>query len=85
MSETMLWAPGRRIRKMEAITPSDTGTHEYDGFFVGTAGQVNALPRDNDSPVPLPNLSNSSYHPINIKRIYLTDTDARDIFGFFLD
>jgi hypothetical protein len=52
-----------------------------EGFslFVGTGGDIKVLPASSTNPVILKNVSNNSYVPLQVIRVFNTDTTASDI------
>jgi len=52
-----------------------------EGFslFVGTGGDIKVLPASSENPVILKNISNNSYVPLQVVRVFNTDTTASDI------
>lgn len=65
----------------DAITPSDTGTHEYDALFVGDGGHIKVLLRDDTVAITFRNIGNGEFLPISVKRVYNSGTTALTILG----
>ena len=63
-----------------AITPSNTGTHEYEGLFIGVGGDIKVDMVDGSTPTFL-NVGNGMFLPIAVKRVYSTGTTATNIIG----
>lgn len=66
-----------------AITPDDDADLIYPtrALYVGTGGNINLLLWDDSDPVILTNVLGGSCLPLNVKRIYATDTGASDLVG----
>ena len=52
-----------------------------EGFslFVGTGGNIKVIPASSEDPVILKNVGNNSYVPLQVIRVFNTDTTASDI------
>ena len=52
-----------------------------EGFslFVGTGGDIKVIPASSEDPVILKNVGNNSYVPLQVIRVFNTDTTASDI------
>jgi hypothetical protein len=66
------------------VTPSDTTvfTDYTTALWVGTTGDVKVEMINGDI-VTITSIPNGTLLPIQVKRVYSTDTDASDIVGFY--
>ena len=63
----------------EAVTPSDTVNLAIGQLFVGSGGDIAVLAKGASSPETFKNVPNGTFMPINVVRIYSTNTTATDI------
>lgn len=65
------------------ITPDDDSdlADVATGLYVGTSGDVAVILANDTQEVVLPNLAAGVWHPMCVKRVLDTGTDATDIFG----
>ena len=68
------------ITKCASVTPDDDVDLEFPGIglYVGVSGDVTVDTLDG-STVTMVGLASGVWHPIEVKRIYATDTDADNI------
>ena len=67
-----------------AVTPNDTGTlNPTRGLYVGGAGAVKVDMAENGSAVTFAGLQAGTVLPIQVVRVYSTDTDATDIVALY--
>lgn len=64
-------------REYAAVLSDTDDLEEYaKGFYVSVAGAVKYLPIKNADDEPVTKTCNVGYHPIQIRRIFTTGTDA---------
>jgi len=89
MIETRLHGNNERIVPLVAsnaitVVPSDTDYLNVCNLFVGTGGDIKVLMADNlETPVIFKNITDGSFLPIFVIRVYDTDTDADDILALY--
>ena len=68
-----------------AITPHNTNDLAYvtRGLYVGVSGDVKVDMRGGESAVVFTGLAAGVIHPLRVKRLYDTDTDATNIVGVY--
>lgn len=74
-----LFAPENSV----AVTPGDASTHNYLGLFVGAGGDVKVNMKGTGTAVVFSNVSPGSFLPIQVSRVYSTDTTASNIVGLW--
>lgn len=68
----------------EAVTPSDTGALKPTrGLFVGGPGDVKVDMAERGSAIVFAGLLGGTLLPIQVVRVYSTDTDATDIVALY--
>ena len=65
----------------EALTPSDTDVFEPGYVYIGTDGNINCVPADNDlvAPVVFSNLKAGTILPVLVKRVLNNNTTVLNI------
>lgn len=68
-----------------AITPDDEEELETvtRGIYVGVAGDLAVTLVGDSAPVTFVNLAAGVIHPLRVKQVHETDTDADDIIGVY--
>ncbi len=74
-----LFAPANSV----AVTPNDTGDHDYLGLYVGTGGDVKVDMRDTGTAVTFSSVPDGTFLPVQVSRVYSTDTTASNIVGLW--
>lgn len=71
--------------QVQSVTPSDTENFQYETqpnrgavLYVGTAGDLRVLTPNNDD-VVFKNVAEGSFLPVQVVRVFSTDTTAEDI------
>ena len=68
----------------EAVTPADDGVLKPTrGLFVGGAGDVKVDMAENGSAITFAGVAAGTLLPIQVVRVYDTDTDATDIVALY--
>jgi hypothetical protein len=65
----------------EAITPSDTSSKSYCGFYVGVGGDVKVTTKKGN-PVTFTDLPAGTIMPLGIIRVWAAGTTATNLVGF---
>lgn len=74
-----LFAPENSV----VVTPADDGTHNYLGLFVGTGGSVKVDMKGTGAAIVFVSVPDGSFLPIQVSRVYSTDTTASNIVGLY--
>lgn len=77
--EHRLFAP----ENAAVVTPADDGDHDFLGLYVGTGGDVKVDMKSTGTAVVFVAVPTGSFLPVQISRVYSTDTDADDIVGLW--
>jgi hypothetical protein len=80
-----VWSSKGRIVSAAAVTPSDTVSNEYDALFVGGAGNVAVILRDDTAAVTFLSIGNGEYMPMSVKKVMSTNTSATNIIGLIVE
>lgn len=67
----------------DAITPNDTTVFQttYRALYIGTAGNVTVIPRNQTTPVTFWGLQDGTILPVSAKSVLSTGTTAGQIIG----
>jgi hypothetical protein len=71
----------KQPRNCAAITPSDSGTHNYRAVYVGASGDLTVDFKDGGTNITLVGLAAGVWHGMEITRVYSTGTTATNIVG----
>jgi hypothetical protein len=72
-------------RKAEAVVPDDEVDFETypKSLWIGTAGVVQVVPVDNETDDPVPFKVAQGPFPMQVRRVFATDTTADDIVAVY--
>ena len=75
------WNSRGKVVSASAVTPSNSDLNEYDALYVGTAGELSIVLRDDTTAVTLSNVPNGEILPFSVKYVKASGTTASSIIG----
>lgn len=79
------WNSKGKIVEAVAVTPSDSADNEYDALYIGGAGDVAVVHRDDTSAVTYISFPVGEFLPASVKKVMATNTSATNILGLTVE
>jgi hypothetical protein len=85
MDRAGLWNSKGRIVSAVAVTPSDVTVIQKDVLYVGTAGDIAVICRDDTVAATFKNVGSGEWLLASVKKVMSTNTTATDILGCLVE